>query len=152
MNRLRLVYGKSKDAIYISQEETVKILNDTFIKAQIPIVKSNSTNMVDIMFAHPLTDGYQSTGEIVEIFLTEEVDTRYLIREMNKVIPDGFIIMSAEYVPATEEYKDTLVITNHSIDYECSPYEPWKMNPVQKWAYTHPKQKKETFGFFRVVF
>ena len=103
MNRLRLVYGKSKDAIYISQEETVKILNDTFIKAQIPIVKSNSTNMVDIMFAHPLTDGYQSTGEIVEIFLTEEVDTRYLIREMNKVIPDGFIIMSAEYVPQNQE-------------------------------------------------
>ena len=103
MNRLRLVYGKSKDAIYISQEETVKILNDTFIKAQIPIVKSNSTNMVDIMFAHPLTDGYQSTGEIVEVFLTEEVDTRYLIREMNKVIPDGFIIMSAEYVPQNQE-------------------------------------------------
>ena len=103
MNRLRLVYGKSKDAIYISQEETVKILNDTFIKAQVPIVKSNSTNMVDIMFAHPLTDGYQSTGEIVEVFLTEEVDTRYLIREMNKVIPDGFIIMSAEYVPQNQE-------------------------------------------------
>lgn len=103
MNRLRLVYGKSKDAIYISQEETVKILNDTFIKAQVPIVKSNSTNMVDIMFAHPLTDGYQSTGEIVEIFLTEEVDTRYLVREMNRVIPEGFIIMSAEYVPQNQE-------------------------------------------------
>ena len=103
MNRLRLVYGKSKDAIYISQEETVKILNDTFIKAQVPIVKSNSTNMVDIMFAHPLTDGYQSTGEIVEIFLTEEVDTRSLVREMNRVIPEGFIIMSAEYVPQNQE-------------------------------------------------
>ena len=40
------------------------------------------------------------------------------------------------YVPATEEYKDTLIITDHSIDYECNPYEPWKMNPVQKWSYS----------------
>ena len=40
------------------------------------------------------------------------------------------------YVPATEEYKDTLVISDHSIDYECNPYEPWKMNPVQKWSYS----------------
>ena len=103
MNRLRLVYGKSKDAIYISQEETVKILNDTFTKAQIPVVKSNSTNMVDIIFAHPLIDGYKSTGEVVEVNLTEEIETRYLVRELNKAIPEGFIIMSAEYVPQNQE-------------------------------------------------
>ena len=103
MNKLRVVYGKSKDAMYISQEDTVKIINEAFLKAQIPIVLSESTNMVEIMFAHPLTDGYESTGEIFEINLTEEVDTRYLVREVNRTLPAGFIIMSAEYVSPSEE-------------------------------------------------
>ena len=56
-----------------------------------------------MMFAHPLTDGYESTGEIFEINLTEEVDTRYLVRELNRTLPAGFIVMSAENVSPNEE-------------------------------------------------
>ena len=96
MNKLRIVYSKSKDAMYISQEDTVKIFDDAFLKAAIPVVKSQNTNLVDMMFAHPLTDGYQSTGEIFDVNLTEEIDTRYLVREVNKTLPTGFIVMSAE--------------------------------------------------------
>ena len=103
MNKLRLVYGKSRDAMYISQEDTIRIFSEAFSKAELPVVKSNSTNMVDMMFAHPLTDGYESTGEIFEIALTEEVDTRYLVRELNRNLPAGFIVMSAEYVSPNEE-------------------------------------------------
>lgn len=103
MNKLRVVYGKSKDAMYISQEDTVKIFNDAFLKAQIPVVKSENTDMVEMMFAHPLTDGYESTGEIFEVNLTEEVDTRYLVKELNRSLPAGFIVMSAEYVSPNEE-------------------------------------------------
>ena len=33
------------------------------------------------------------------------------------------------------EYSDTLVITDHSIEYDCHPYEPWKMNPNRKWSF-----------------
>ena len=103
MNKLRLVYGKSRDAMYISQEDTIKIFSDAFSKAGLPVVKSKSTNLVDMMFAHPLTDGYESTGEIFEINLTEEVDTRYLVRELNRTLPAGFIVMSAENVSPNEE-------------------------------------------------
>ncbi len=103
MNKLRLVYGKSRDAMYISQEDTIKIFSDAFSKAGLPVVRSKSTNLVDMMFAHPLTDGYESTGEIFEINLTEEVDTRYLVRELNRTLPAGFIVMSAENVSPNEE-------------------------------------------------
>ena len=103
MNKLRLVYGKSRDAMYISQEDTIKIFTEAFTNAGLPVVKSNSTNMVDMMFAHPLTDGYESTGEIFEIMLTEDVDTRYLVKELNRNLPAGFIVMSAEYVSPNEE-------------------------------------------------
>ena len=103
MNKLRIVYGKSKDAMYISQEDTIKVFSNAFFMAEIPVVKSTNTNLVDMMFAHPLTDGYQSTGEIFEVNLTEDVDTRYLVRELNKTLPAGFIVMSAEYVSSSEQ-------------------------------------------------
>ena len=103
MNKLRLVYGKSRDAMYISQEDTIRIFSEAFSKAELPVVKSNSTNMVDMMFAHPLTDGYESTGEIFEIMLTVDVDTRYFVKELNRNLPAGFIVMSAEYVSPNEE-------------------------------------------------
>ena len=103
MNKLRIVYGKSRDAMYISQEDTIKIFSEAFSKTGLPVVKSKSTDMVDMMFAHPLTDGYESTGEIFEINLTEEVDTRYLVRELNRTLPAGFIVMSAENVSPNEE-------------------------------------------------
>lgn len=38
-------------------------------------------------------------------------------------------------VPWEWEYRDTLLITAHSAEYECKPYEPVKQNPVQKWVY-----------------
>lgn len=103
MNKLRVVYGKSKDAMYISQEDTIRIFSDAFLKAQIPVIRSKDTNLVEMMFAHPLTDGYQSTGEIFEVNLTEKVDTRYLIKELNRSLPAGFIVMSAEYVSSNED-------------------------------------------------
>ncbi|MBR2784844.1 MAG: TIGR03936 family radical SAM-associated protein [Clostridia bacterium] len=103
MYRLRVVYGKSKDAMYISQDDTIKIFTDAFEKAMMPFVKSEVTGRIDINFAHPLTDGYTSTGEIFDMYLSEDVDTRYLVREVNKTLPAGFIIMSAEYVPASED-------------------------------------------------
>ena len=92
MNKLRIVYGKSKDAMYISQEDTIKVFSNAFFMAEIPVVKSTNTNLVDMMFAHPLTDGYQSTGEIFEVNLTEDVDTRYLVRELNKTLPEELVV------------------------------------------------------------
>lgn len=40
------------------------------------------------------------------------------------------------YVPSEYEYKDRLIVTDHSAEYDCKPYKPWEMNPVQKRSYT----------------
>lgn len=40
------------------------------------------------------------------------------------------------YVPEEIAYNDTLIITDHSIECDCHPYIPWKMNPNQKWCFT----------------
>lgn len=40
------------------------------------------------------------------------------------------------YVPPDYEYRDILTITDHSIEYQCTPSEPSEKNPVQYWSYT----------------
>lgn len=53
---------------------------------------------------------------------------------MNNVVQ---IKISGEsgYVPAEKEYSDVLIITDHSIEYDCKPFQPCEMNPVQHWLY-----------------
>ena len=51
------------------------------------------------------------------------------------------------YVGIEEEYSDTLSITDDSIEYECNPYQPSYMNPIQKWSYkTNSPAFRKLFG------
>ena len=140
MNKLRVVYGKSKDAMYISQEDTIRIFSDAFLKAQIPVIRSKDTNLVEMMFAHPLTDGYQSTGEIFEVNLTEEVDTRYLIKELNRSLPAGFIVMSAEYVSSNE---DSINLRVYAAEYVIS------LDYTEKFKDKSLREKDEIRSYYR---
>ena len=140
MNKLRVVYGKSKDAMYISQEDTIRIFSDAFLKAQIPVVRSKDSNLVEMMFAHPLTDGYESTGEIFEVNLTEEVDTRYLIKELNRSLPAGFIVMSAEYVSSNE---DSINLRVYAAEYVIS------LDYTEKFRDKSLREKDEIRSYYR---
>ena len=140
MNKLRVVYGKSKDAMYISQEDTIRIFSDAFLKAQIPVIRSKDTNLVEMMFAHPLTDGYESTGEIFEVNLTEEVDTRYLIKELNRSLPAGFIVMSAEYVSSNE---DSINLRVYAAEYVIS------LDYTEKFKDKSLREKDEIRSYYR---
>ena len=140
MNKLRVVYGKSKDAMYISQEDTIRIFSDAFLKAQIPVVRSKDSNLVEMMFAHPLTDGYESTGEIFEVNLTQEVDTRYLIKELNRSLPAGFIVMSAEYVSSNE---DSINLRVYAAEYVIS------LDYTEKFKDKSLREKDEIRSYYR---
>ena len=45
------------------------------------------------------------------------------------------ITAESGHVPAEYEFRDSLIITENSIEYECSPYMPSDTNHVQSWAY-----------------
>lgn len=118
MEKLRVIYSKSKEAIYLSHLDVSKVFQQALIRADISVEYSKGFNpRPDLVFAHPLSVGIESTGEIVEIVLTEKVDIPYFIREMNKVMPSGITILSAEYVDISEKnimsrvYAATYLIT-----------------------------------------
>ncbi len=99
MEKLQVVYSKSKEAIYLSHLDMVRVFEQALSRADIPVEYSKGFNpKVELVFAHPLSVGIESTGEIVEILLSEKIDTSYFIKQINRVLPSGITVLSAEYV------------------------------------------------------
>ena len=104
MEKLRVVYSKSKEAIYLSHIDIIKVLETSLARANILIEHNNVLDQKsELVFANPLSVGMESTGEIFEVNLVERLDIRYFIRELNKVLPSGITILSAEYVDNNEQ-------------------------------------------------
>ncbi len=118
MEKLRVIYSKSKEAIYMSHLDTLKVIEQALSRADIPVEFSKGFNpRPEINFAHPLSVGIESTGEIFEVLLTENIEVPYFIKQMNKVLPSGITILAADYVDVGERalmarvYASTYVIT-----------------------------------------
>lgn len=118
MEKLRVLYSKSKEAIYLSHLDVSKIFQEALVRANIPVEYSKGFNpRQELVFAHPLSVGIESTGEIVEIILTEKLDIPYFIKEINTVMPSGITVLGADYVDMSEKnimsrvYAATYLIT-----------------------------------------
>lgn len=118
MEKLRVIYSKSKEAVYMSHLDTLKIIEQALSRADMPVEFSNGFNpRPEINFAHPLSVGIESVGEIFEVLLKEKVESPYFIKEMNKVLPSGITILAADYVSLEEKslmsrvYASTYIIS-----------------------------------------
>ena len=99
MEKLQIVYSKSKEAVFLSHLDVMKVFEQALSRADIPVMFSNGFNpRPELVFAHPLSVGIESTGEILEIKLSERVETSYLVKQLNRVLPNGLTVLSAEYV------------------------------------------------------
>lgn len=104
MEKLRAVYSKCKEAIYLSHLDTMKVFEEALLRANIVVEHSKGYNpRPELVFAHPLSVGIESTGEIVEMQLIEKLDIPYFIKEINQMLPSGLTVLSAEYVPENEK-------------------------------------------------
>ncbi|MEG2348737.1 MAG: TIGR03936 family radical SAM-associated protein [Clostridia bacterium] len=118
MERLRVIYSKSKETIYLSHLDVMRLFEQALSRANITVEYSKGFNpRPEIVFAHPLSIGIESTGEVVDILITEKLEISYFIKEMNKVLPNGITILSAEYATLDEKsimarvYAATYLIT-----------------------------------------
>jgi radical SAM-linked protein len=102
--KLRVTFAKSKDSMYLSHLDIMSVFERSFRRANILVEYSNGhTKRPEIVFAHPLSVGIESTGEIFEVILKEKIDIVYFIREVNRVLPKSITILHAEYVDLNEK-------------------------------------------------
>lgn len=104
MEKLRVIYSKAKESIYFSHLDLMKIFEQALARADILVEYSKGFNpRPELVFAHPLSVGVESTAEIVDIIIVEKLQTSYFTKEMNKVLPSGITILSAEYIDIKEK-------------------------------------------------
>lgn len=99
MEKVRFIYSKSKEAKYISQSDLPKVFEKIFKRAQISVLYSKTNlSKPEMSFASQLPITFESTGEVLDVVITEKYPIAFLVREVNKVVPSGITILSAEYV------------------------------------------------------
>jgi len=104
MVKFRAIYSKTKDSMYLSHLDILGVFEKTFRRANIPLEYSKGFNpKPEIVFAHPLSVGIESTGEIFEAILVDELPVSFVVRELNKNLPSSITVLFAEYVDMDEK-------------------------------------------------
>ena len=103
MYRLRLTYMKSKSSIYIPAIDVCDVISKALIRIGVKLVYNKRNVRPEIVNASILPIGIESNGEICDVYIKEHMDIAYLVREINKTLPDGMIMLGAQYVDLNEE-------------------------------------------------
>ena len=95
-NNYFLRYEKTENAKYVSHLDFVRMFGRALRRAHLPMSYSEGFNPHPLLgFALPLSVGYTSECEILEIALTEEIAPDEIMARLNATLPLGVKILSA---------------------------------------------------------
>lgn len=96
LNNYYLRYEKTANVKYVSHLDFVRMFGRALRRAKLPIAFSEGFNPHPLLgFALPLSVGYTSECEILEITLTEEASPKEIMLRLNAVLPHGVRITAA---------------------------------------------------------
>lgn len=107
-NNYYLRYEKTEKVKYVSHLDFVRMFGRALRRAHLPIAYSEGFNPHPLLgFALPLSVGYTSECEILEVALTEEIPPEEIMARLNEVLPDGVKILSAHEGKSNMKKLDT---------------------------------------------
>lgn len=96
LNNYYLRYEKTENAKYVSHLDFVRMFGRAMRRAHLPIAYSEGFNPHPLLtFALPLSVGYTSNCELLEIVLTEKLLCGEIKERLNAVLPAGVKILEA---------------------------------------------------------
>ncbi len=96
MNNYYLRYEKTDSAKYVSHLDFVRMFGRALRRAHLPIAFSEGFNPHPLLgFALPLSVGYTSECEILEITLTQALSPEEIMERLNGVLPSGVRITAS---------------------------------------------------------
>ena len=114
---VRITYTKSKEAIYIPASELRRILESAMIRAGIYVAYTKD-NTPDITFADNIALGIESTAEICDVALQEPIDSTFIVKSLNRELPQGIVILTVETIGDFEPQIDK---SAYAVTYEITP-------------------------------
>ena len=102
MNKVRAIFSKKGRAKYISHLDLNRCMQRVIKRSGIPIWYTEGFNPhIYITFALPLSLGYESSVEIMDFNVTEDMPFEEMRERLNKAMPEG-ITVSELYTPVTK--------------------------------------------------
>lgn len=90
MSKYRIQYSQDDRVKFISHLDFLRTVNRIFERSKLPLKFSNGFNPHTIMtIGLPLSVGTTSSCDVLDIELTEDMDTAYMRDLLNKNSPDG---------------------------------------------------------------
>ena len=114
--RAIIKYSRKGSAAYISHLDMQRAFARALRRAQLPVAFSEGFNPHIIMsFASPLSVGYLTKGDYLEVKFKEEIPTVYIMERLNAVLPEDICVL---YCGELEEGAPKLMAVNSSALYE----------------------------------
>ena len=96
MSNCYLIYEKTSSAKYVSHLDFVRMFGRAIRRAKLPIAYSEGFNPHPLLtFALPLSVGYTSECEILELVFGEKISPNEVKDRLNAVLPQGVHILEA---------------------------------------------------------
>jgi len=98
--RVLLKFSRKGVVKYLSQLEQIDFLRRAIKRTSLPVAyTAGFSPLVKTSFGPAISVGYESDCEYVDLYMTEKVSEKDIINEMTKVLPEGFNIEQAKYLP-----------------------------------------------------
>ena len=99
MKNVRIVFSKTGRARYMSHLDLVRTMTRAVRRADIPLWYTEGFNRHPyITFAAPLSLGFESQYETMDLRLEEDIPFDVLVQRMNDAFPEGLRALSADEV------------------------------------------------------
>lgn len=132
MVTLRIQYTKEKYMTFLGHLELMKLFERVFRFNKLPLKFSEGFNPIPKMtFASPLSVGYSSKYEVMEVQLKEAVPIESVL---NIAFPDGIKIVQAQYVETKKSLMAALTHSEYLIKAEFK--QPVGQLPFAEWIQT----------------
>ena len=99
-NRVLLKFSRKGFVKYVSQLEQIDFFRRALKRTTLPLAYTNGFSpQVKAAFGPAIAVGYESDSEYVDLSLTEKVDLEQIKKEISKILPEGYELLSAKYIP-----------------------------------------------------
>lgn len=110
MERIRIIYSKSKKAIFLDDKDLICVFENSLKRAKINFLYKDGKP--DFILAYPLPVGIESVNELIDIAIEERVQVSYFIKELNSTLPSGITCLGAYYIDEKTKSIDMSVVAS----------------------------------------
>jgi radical SAM-linked protein len=111
LQRLRIVFAQCAEVKYISHLDLMRVWQRALRRANVPLAYSHGFNpRPKLSFASALPVGFTGRAEVLDVMLERRMTPRQFVSCLQKELPAGLHLVSAEEVPSASRPLSTQVI------------------------------------------